>query len=226
MRTLALNGSPRKCWNTAQLLESALSGAREAGSQTEMFHLFDYNYKGCISCFGCKRRNSKLCHCYFKDGLSPILEKILQTDILLLGSPIYFGDVTGQMRNLLERLGFITLTYDNPQQQIFPGRIDSAFFYTMNVPATLAKNYGYEALFQRQLLPLQRLGGNSQYYAAYNTLQFDDYSQYRCSYFNAAEKERSRQEDFPKDLEAAYQIGFQLVKERLALAAEEGTESN
>jgi multimeric flavodoxin WrbA len=51
MKILAINGSPRKNWNTATILNSALEGAISVGAQTEMIHLYDFNYKGCISCF-------------------------------------------------------------------------------------------------------------------------------------------------------------------------------
>ena len=59
------------------------------------------NYKGCMSCMACKVKGKALNICKFKDQLSPILEEISQADGLVLGSPIYFGDVTGQMRKSL-----------------------------------------------------------------------------------------------------------------------------
>lgn len=55
MKVIALNGSPRKKWNTATLLKHALDGAASKGAETELIHLYDYNYKGCISCFACKQ---------------------------------------------------------------------------------------------------------------------------------------------------------------------------
>jgi len=57
MEVIAINGSPRKKWNTAMMLEKALEGAASKGAQTSLFHLYDLNYRGCISCFGCKKRN-------------------------------------------------------------------------------------------------------------------------------------------------------------------------
>ncbi len=54
MKILALNESPRKKWNTATLLKKALDGAASQGPKTELIHLYDLNYKGCISCFACK----------------------------------------------------------------------------------------------------------------------------------------------------------------------------
>jgi multimeric flavodoxin WrbA len=58
MKVIALNGSPRKKWNTATLLKHAVDGAASNGAETELIHLYDYNYKGCISCFACKVKRS------------------------------------------------------------------------------------------------------------------------------------------------------------------------
>ena len=55
MKIIAINGSPRKNWNTARLLEAALGGARAQGAETKLYHLHDYDFKGCRSCFACKR---------------------------------------------------------------------------------------------------------------------------------------------------------------------------
>jgi multimeric flavodoxin WrbA len=59
MKVIALNGSPRKKWNTSTLLKHALDGAASRGAKTELIHLYDYNYKGCISCFACKLKGGK-----------------------------------------------------------------------------------------------------------------------------------------------------------------------
>ena len=56
MKVIAFNGSPRKNWNTAMLLEKALEGAKSEGAETELIHLYDLNYNGCISCFACKTK--------------------------------------------------------------------------------------------------------------------------------------------------------------------------
>ena len=54
MKALFVNGSPRKNWNTHQMLESAMEGAAEAGAAVELAHLYDFAFKGCVSCFACK----------------------------------------------------------------------------------------------------------------------------------------------------------------------------
>ena len=107
MKILAFNGSPRKKWNTATLLEHALQGAESEGAKTELIHLYDLNYKGCISCFSCKRINGKSYgHCAQKDDLTPVFEAIGEADAILIGSPIYYSIITGETRSFLERLMF------------------------------------------------------------------------------------------------------------------------
>jgi multimeric flavodoxin WrbA len=59
MKVLALNGSPRKNWNTSIVLNHALEGAAFKGAETELINLYDYNYQGCISCFACKLKGGK-----------------------------------------------------------------------------------------------------------------------------------------------------------------------
>ena len=114
MKVIAINGSPRKNWNTATLLEHALKGAASAGAETKMVHLYDLNYKGCTSCFACKLKGGEsFGRCAVKDDLAPVLNEINEAGALILGSPIYFGDVTGEMRSFLERLFFPKPIYEN-----------------------------------------------------------------------------------------------------------------
>lgn len=59
MKIMAINGSPRKNWNTAKILQSAMKGAEAAGAETELVNLYDLSFCGCKSCFACKIKNSK-----------------------------------------------------------------------------------------------------------------------------------------------------------------------
>jgi multimeric flavodoxin WrbA len=90
MKLLAVNGSPRKNKNTARLLEQVVAGAGEKGAETELVHLRDLRYTGCISCFECKRIGGpSYGRCVLKDDLRPILDKAHEADVLVLGSPFY-----------------------------------------------------------------------------------------------------------------------------------------
>lgn len=121
MKILAINGSPRKKWNTAMMLEKAIEGAASKGAETNLIHLYDLKFKGCISCFSCKTRNGKSYgKCAVKDDLTPVYAEIKEAGAFILGSPIYFGDVTGEMRSFMERLLFPYLPYTTPRQSLFP----------------------------------------------------------------------------------------------------------
>lgn len=204
-KVIAINGSPRKNWNTAQLLQQSLKGAESVGAETELIHLYDLKYRGCISCFGCKRKGAVPCKCHMKDDLTPVLEKVHSAGVLLLGSPIYFADVTGQMRCFLERLVFPAITYDDPGKQIYNGQINAAFFFTMNVNDKYAEKFKY--VFEYNTKLLQKFGGMTEYYLATDTLQFDDYSKFQAGQFNENAKRQHREEQFSKDLVNAFEIG-------------------
>ena len=94
MKVMLLNGSPRKNWNTAQVLKSAQKGAESVGAETEYIDLYDLTYTGCRSCMACKRKGAERCKCFWKDDLSPVIDRIFAADALFVGSPIYLGDIT------------------------------------------------------------------------------------------------------------------------------------
>lgn len=74
VNVIAINGSPRKKWNTAMLLEHPLNGAESKGAKTELVHLYDLDFKGCTRCFACKLKGGKSYgKCVMNDGLTPIL---------------------------------------------------------------------------------------------------------------------------------------------------------
>ena len=107
MKAIGVNGSPRKKWNTAALLKKGLEGAASQGADTELIHLYDLNFRGCNSCFACKIIGGKSYgKCAVEDGLTPVLRKANEADVIILGSPIYYGSATGEMRSFMERLLF------------------------------------------------------------------------------------------------------------------------
>ena len=86
MKAIAINGSPRKRWNTATLLRKALAGAKAKGAMTEFVHLYDLSFRGCISCFACKKISGKSYgRCAVRDELTPLLTKAAEADVLILG---------------------------------------------------------------------------------------------------------------------------------------------
>jgi multimeric flavodoxin WrbA len=213
MKVIGVNGSPRKGWNTHLLVEKALAGAQSAGAETELVHLYDLHFQGCISCFACKKREgSGAGHCAVRDELSPLLERIATADALILASPIYLSEVTASMRALLERLAFQYLTYSQEPATFFTRHLPTAFIYTMNVPEAALEKIGYNARFQANKGLLERvLRAPSQFLTVTETWQTKDYSRYHMSMFDEAERQKRRQEVFPQDCEKARALGISLA---------------
>ena len=212
MKVMAFNGSPRKQWNTATLLAKALEGAASQGAETELIHLYDLTYKGCISCFACKTKGGKSYgRCAVEDSLTPLCARIREADALILGSPIYLGDMTGQMRSFLERLVFPCLVYSSDPQTLFPRRIPVAFIYTMGAPEEMATQMGYDRLFSRNEMIMQRIFGPTRSLMSYDTLQFDDYSKYVAPRFDPKAKAERRKTVFPEDCRKAFEMGARLA---------------
>ncbi len=214
MKIIGINGSPRKEWNTAELIKKALEGAKSEGAETELIHLYDLDYKGCKSCFACKTKGSKSYgRCNVKDDLTNVFEKIEDADALILGSPIYFGVVTGEMRSFMERMIFPYFTYTNPPKSLFPKQINSAFIYTMNIPEEMIEDYGYKLQFETNKQLFTLLFGSSEAFMSYDTYQFKDYSKVVADRFDPDHKAKHREKQFPMDKEAAFKLGIRMVKE-------------
>ncbi len=210
MKTIILNGSPRKNQNTAMLLKSAQKGAVSAGADTEYIDLYDLNYTGCRSCLACKRKNLAPCHCYWKDDLSPLLDRIFESDALMIGVPIYLGGITSQVHALMERLHFCALSYDD-YSNYFKGKVNVGVIVTMNASKMFYKTM-YQSKIKSELSALKTLNGNIEFYPCFDTLQVSDYSKYDMASFNEEHKKKVRQTQFPKDLENAFELGVRLSR--------------
>ena len=206
MKTILINASPRKNWNTAQLLKSAQKGAESVGAETEYIDLDDLSFTGCRSCRACKRKGAERNKCYWKDDLSPLIDKILHADAVIIGSPIYMGEPTAHFRALYERVAFCTLSYDGGPGY-FEGKVNMGFIYTMNAPKEYYDNNMRPVLQPTEYFYGLLLHGDVKNMASFDTLQVSDYSKYSMGAFDEAEKKQQRSEQFPLDLEEAFQLG-------------------
>ena len=212
MKTILLNGSPRKNWNTAMMLKEAQKGAESAGAENEYINLFDLSYTGCRSCLACKRKGAERCRCFWKDDLSPVIDRIFAADALIVGSPIYLGDITSQLRGLIERLHFCALSYDD-YSNYFTGKVNVGIILTMNAP----ENY-YRLAYQKKADEIAQsfraLNGTVEVYACCDTLQTADYSRYSMAGFSEEHKKAVREKHFPLDLAEAFRMGARLSGEK------------
>ena len=213
MKTMiAVNGSARKNGNTQRLLQRALDGAASKGAKTTMVNLYDVDFKGCVGCLECKRKNGpSRGKCAVGDGLRPILKDIAQCDALVLGSPIYFGETTGAMHAFLERLIFPYLSYDTDRTPLFGRQIKTAMIFTMNVSETVLDQVGYTDRFQHYESLLERVLGPATTLISTETLQVNDYSQYHMSMFNETQRKMRHQTEFPADCGKALALGASMV---------------
>ena len=206
MKTVILNGSPRKNWNTAQILKEAQRGAESAGDEVSYVDLYSLDYNGCRGCMACKRKGiAEPFKCRFKDGLTPVLESILQADRLIAGAPIYFDNVPGGFHSLVERISFPALSY-NDYTSTFPGKVDIDMFFTMNANEKRWEQVT-KARVSSSLEPLHLLRGELRMFPVFNTLQVKDYSKYEMASFSEEDKRAARETEFPKALEHAFKAG-------------------
>ena len=216
MEIIAFNGSPRKSWNTATLLEKALEGAASQGATTKLIHLYDLKYQGCKSCFGCKTIGGpSQGRCAMKDDLTPILDTIKNVDAILLGSPVYFWNITGETKSCLERLLFPFYRYvveSDPAGSRFPRKIRTGFIYTFNAPEDRMLAMGFDkGVVATNKYFLGRVFGESEAMFAGDTYQFDDYSKIEQYRFDPAVKAAHRAEQWPADCQRAFEMGARLV---------------
>ncbi len=208
MNTVIINAGPRKEWNTARLLNSALKGAEAAGSATAYVDLYDLSYSGCRSCLACKKKGvAEPCRCYFRDGLSPVIEQVHRADHLIIGSPIYFGEPTGQLRCFLERVLFPTLSY-NSFSSIFPRTIDVDVILTMGETKDSYER-NYRAKMEAYFAPFRSFRGAVRIHPVCDTAQVKDYSEYEMAGIAGARKLALHDAEFPAMLELAFAIGKQ-----------------
>jgi multimeric flavodoxin WrbA len=208
MKAFAVSGAANKSRNTAEMLKNALDGALSVpGATGEAVNLYDLNFRGCIGCHSCKLLDEdKFAKCAMRDDLTPVLEKAKEADVLLLGSPIYFSNVTGEMRSFLERLFFPGITYNKDRGATYAKRPKVGWVFTMNAPGEF-----YNELFSSLAGMTGRIIGETEYAIAFQTQQFNDYSKYAASGFDEEYVKRRHIEQFPLDCKAAYDMGRRLA---------------
>ena len=213
MKLLAVNGSPRQKWNTAQLLEHVVSGARSKGAEAELIHLSDLKYTGCMSCFSCKKIGGhSYGRCILKDELRPVLDKAHVADVLVLGSPIYIGTESSFMRAFEERLFFQYLLYSNIMPPLSPRKKATALIYTMNAKYKDMAIYGVDNIVAMAKHLMEREFGPCEVLFSCDTLQFDDYSKYDTDMFDSHAKQQRHETVFQQELQEAFNLGQRLVE--------------
>jgi multimeric flavodoxin WrbA len=110
MLVLGIVGSPRKGGNTEILMKEALKVCQEEGLKTEFLHLADLRIDPCNECMVCKKERT----CPIEDDFSPVYEKMLKADGILLGSPVFFSSATPSIKALIDRAGYLGIAQGRP----------------------------------------------------------------------------------------------------------------
>ena len=211
-KIIIIDGGPRKNFNTASMLQKFAEGAMSVSDKIEVktVRLYGLDYKGCMSCMACKVKGKASNVCKFKDALTPVLEEIAEADGLVLGSPIYFGDVTGQMRTFLERLAFPWLSY-NDYSMTAPKRMSVVLMETMNGLPDRNNSQGYGSMEYC----IQTALGEPEHLVAYNTYQVKNYERFELASFSEEAKRQWRDEHWEQDLQKAFDAGKQMAEKIL-----------
>jgi multimeric flavodoxin WrbA len=107
MKVIAFNGSPRKKGNTSILINHVFEALEQQGIETELIQLADQKLRGCIACYKCFENQDKKCSVK-NDGLNDCVEKMIQADGIILGSPTYFSNVSTEIKALIDRSGLVS----------------------------------------------------------------------------------------------------------------------
>jgi len=137
MKVVALLGSPRSGKNSSTIAARFTETAATLGAVTETFELNKLTYRGCQGCYACKKG---LDHCVLKDDLTDVLAAVQGADVVLLSSPVYYGDITAQLKGFIDRtFSYLKVDYlTNPQ----PSRLNSK-----KLVMVLTQGHPDEALF-------------------------------------------------------------------------------
>lgn len=99
-KVLILSGSPRKGGNSDLLCDEFMRGAKESGNDVEKIRVAEKNIEYCRGCYYCTKSGGK---CAIKDDMSEVLQKMIDADVIVLASPVYFYSVCAQLKAVIDR---------------------------------------------------------------------------------------------------------------------------
>jgi multimeric flavodoxin WrbA len=112
MKAIAISGSARAAGNTEILLRQCLGVLEKEGIETELVRLSDKTITPCKACTTCYKRKDGKCF-MSKDDFQPIFDKMVEADIIILGSPVYFGSASANLTALMDRAGYVARANGN-----------------------------------------------------------------------------------------------------------------
>jgi NAD(P)H-dependent FMN reductase len=138
VRIVGLNGSPRRDGNTATLMHWVLEGCSGAGAEVEWIHLAEYHVGYCQGCFTCLQTGT----CPLEDDFQAVRDRLLAADGIVVGSPVYGGQATAQLKTFLDRLTLLNLYTHTFERQWSVGVATSGVAPTRGLARGLAMLLG------------------------------------------------------------------------------------
>jgi multimeric flavodoxin WrbA len=114
MKIVSLMGSPRTNGNSSSIARHFMKTAEHLGAEITTYELNRLIYQGCQGCYACK---TKLDRCVLNDGLTEVLAAVQAADVVLLASPVYYGEISSQLKGFIDRtFSYLVPDYrSNPQ---------------------------------------------------------------------------------------------------------------
>ena len=187
MKIVILNGGPRKGKNTDQMIDSLVEGIKSVSPDAEIQHirLYDYLFTGCKSCFACQltaKRNYPVCQ--IKDSVSNLISDTLDADGIVFASPVYYMNVTAQLRAFTERLMY-------PGAR--PSPIPTAVIYTMNATEEQEEQFMSPMLQAFEMYLEGCFGVKTLVVQSCNTFQYNDKPVYNEGFRSSVEAKKGTQ---------------------------------
>ncbi len=213
MKVLAINGSPRRHWNTETILEHALAGAAQLpDARTQSVRLYPMNYSGCIGCYACKQRGKPSALCRLEDPLLPLLEIAQEADVLLIGTPVYFFTESAGTRAFIERLlypwsAFRAGGYGTRR----PKAMTAGLLYTLAGTEESVSAHGHKHFKDSTEQFFSLHFSHHELLLAYESLHTTSYDKLELDSFDPEARQKARAERFVKDCKRAEALGTALA---------------
>ena len=219
MKIVGINGSPRRNWNTATLVRDALDGASEAGAETEMFDLYELDFKGCTSCFACKRigLDEHKGRGYALDYTKALMWYQKAADQGYAPAQYNMGFMYEQGHGVAQDYAKAVEWYrkaaennDAAAQYSLGLMYEQGTGVPLNITEAQLEHFGIDINRFRRFMR-RNLGHEPEELYCYNTWQYPDYDRYEHQIFDMESKRVQREEQFSKDREAARALGARLA---------------
>jgi multimeric flavodoxin WrbA len=137
LKIVTLLGSPRTGKNSSTIAACLTESAARLGAETRTYELNRLNYRGCQGCYACKK---ELDHCVLNDDLTEVLAAVQEADAVVLATPVYYGDVTAQLKGFLDR----TFSFLKPD---YPTNLEPSRLGPKKLVFVLVQGHPDEAMF-------------------------------------------------------------------------------